>query len=165
MGASKPESLFIQRIHRAMGAHAPYHLKVNMPLAGGIPDVYYSGDGGDMWVEYKYDPRAGMGVRFVQPNLSPLQTRWLNQRWKEGRQVAVILGCETGVMIYQHGKWTVPMAPSFFQSNLVSEQEAANFILKRTTKWGQSELPSPESSGSSSPSSSGEPPSSGASTS
>ena len=130
----KPETEFIQRLHRKMGAVKPYHMKLNNPLTAGIPDVYYSGSGGELWVEYKYDPKAGMGRKFVLPALSPLQIAWMNGRYKEGRQVAVILGCMKGVMIYTHGKWAVPMAPSFFEQHLVSEQEAADWIKSRTLK-------------------------------
>ena len=91
---------FVASIHRrlALVSKEVYALKINMRFSNGIPDAWYSGPSGSVWVEYKYLPRTPKG-EFTVP-LSPLQLRWLVDRQAEGRKVAVIVGCPKGAAIF-----------------------------------------------------------------
>lgn len=130
---AKPETQFYQRIHKHFGSNPPFSQKTFNPLAAGIPDMYYSGQKGDLWVEYKFDPRAGFGARFVKPNLSARQNQWLMGRYHEGRRVAVIMGGPGNrAVIYEAGQWTVPLAPSYWQQRSTPEREVAQWILNIT---------------------------------
>lgn len=83
--SSGPETRFIKSIHRLLPEEL-YHEKMSNPYRGGTPDVWYSGDKADIWVEYKYGKNW----------LSELQRLWLEARIKEGRKGYVIVGNPTG---------------------------------------------------------------------
>lgn len=74
-------------------------MKNHNDYVGGIPDVWYSGNRNDLWVEYKYlpikQPRSN-----VVPDLSPKQLHWIKSRRNEGRNVWVIVGYKLGGVIY-----------------------------------------------------------------
>lgn len=78
------------------------------PYRGGTPDVWYSGKGGDLWIEYKW----GKG------KLSPLQFEWLTKRHEEGRNVAVCKGSAKGAVVLDE--------PGAFQ---LTDAEVADWIL------------------------------------
>ena len=87
-----------------------YKVKNNNPFAGGIPDFWYSGPRADLWVEYKFVarvPKAG-----IKAELSVLQTAWLHDRHKEGRNVAVIVGCKDGGFILRDLAWENTIPPN-----------------------------------------------------
>lgn len=69
----------------------------------GTPDLWISGKGGDLWIEVKYDERTPL---VKTPKLSALQTKWLNDRFHEGREVLVIVGTspDEGI-IYKNLAW------------------------------------------------------------
>lgn len=128
----KPETTFIHSIHK----HLPktvYHMKNNNPYLGGVPDVWYSGSK-DLWVEYKFLPRVPQRGR-VRPAelLSPLQAEWLNGRYKEGRTVAVVIGCPTGgVLLLNPDEWGAELAASEYTQRLLDRKSIASW-LERTT--------------------------------
>lgn len=93
---------FVKAIHRRLPTEI-YALKVNLRFNNGVPDAWYSGKNGDLWVEYKWLPRTP--TRRFTPGLSELQRKWLNDRREEGRSVAVIVGCPAGGMILTDGEW------------------------------------------------------------
>lgn len=92
------ESSFIQAIHRRLPEDI-HRWKINARFANGVPDAWYSGNRGDLWVEYKY--LSEPPKRPFTPRVSPLQLRWLDQRYKEGRNVALIVGFPEGGVIVQ----------------------------------------------------------------
>ena len=46
--STKPENTFIGSVHKKFGGKKPYIEKMYNPLRSGTPDVYYSGDVGDL---------------------------------------------------------------------------------------------------------------------
>lgn len=93
------EHTFIRAVHRKLprGIH---HWKIAARFARGVPDAWYSGDGGDVWVEYKYLTRTP--AKSFTPDLTALQKAWLNKRKSEGRNVAVVVGCPDGAVVLRH---------------------------------------------------------------
>jgi hypothetical protein len=84
--------------------HSAYREKMHNAYRGGTPDVWYSGPGGDLWVEYKWST-SKKGV--LVPALSSLQRDWLTKRKLEGRNVAVVVGSPTGATILEEpDHWT-----------------------------------------------------------
>jgi hypothetical protein len=94
--AHKPETGFTHSIHRYVPA-AVYYMKNNNPYCAGVPDVWYSGKKGDLWIEYKW--LAQKPVKSFTPDLSKLQSKWLGARHDEGRNVAVIVGFTGGAIV------------------------------------------------------------------
>jgi hypothetical protein len=82
------ESQTIRKLHRYLLPEV-YAWKINDNFHRGIPDCYYSGPGGDLWVEYNH--YSTQLPRVFKPRLTLHQIDWLNTRYEEGRRVAVIV--------------------------------------------------------------------------
>ena len=93
------EKGFISKVHKKL-PRTTYRVKLSDRFAGGIPDTWYSGPKGDLWVEYKYQEVPGH-----KPNLSDLQKHWLIDRDSEGRNVACVVGTPKGVIVYAGTSW------------------------------------------------------------
>ena len=117
--STKPENTFIGSVHKKFGGKKPYIEKMYNPLRSGTPDVYYSGDAGDLWVEYKFIPRIPRSAEIL-PDLTPRQRRWLNDRFAEGRNVAVVLGTSDGGVIYRNQEWNHPLSSTELAARVVS---------------------------------------------
>lgn len=64
---------------------------------GGTPDLWVSGQAKDLWLEVKFDDKTKGPIL---PKLRPLQRKWLNDRYAENRNVAVLVGTGTNEGIY-----------------------------------------------------------------
>lgn len=128
----KAENTFIKSVHNQWIKNAkPHHEKNNNPFRGGTADVWYSGTKGDLWVEYKYLSYIPVRALFV-PELSEQQAIWLNERFAEGRNVAVITGCKQGGVIFSNKHWEIPINKELFLKQLKTRKEIAEWILNRT---------------------------------
>ena len=78
--SSGPENRFIQSLHRLLPAQV-YRMKNHNPYNSGIADCWYSGDAGDLWVEYKYEATLPK-TRSVSADLAELQKDWLRKRYE-----------------------------------------------------------------------------------
>lgn len=78
-----------------------YSWKIANMYQNGVPDCYFSGTKGDLWVEFKYITAPKKDTTFFRPKLSSLQLKWLIDRRAEGRNVAVVLGSDIGCIIFQ----------------------------------------------------------------
>ena len=118
------ESQYIRRIHK----HLPkeiYRWKIATSFSNGVADAYYSSNKGDMWIEYKLLRRT---PKTVKPALSALQANWLNNRYSEGRNVAVVVGTPTGSIILIDKLWN----DKTIVSKLWTDAEVAEWIVKNT---------------------------------
>ena len=127
--SSKPETTFIASVHRHLTD--VYHEKMHNPYRGGTPDVWYSGDRGDLWVEYKYIPTIPKRAE-LKPALSKLQAEWLAGRRTEGRNMAVVVGCPEGCVVYTRGNWMRPLSPDEFRASLITRKQMADWIREDT---------------------------------
>lgn len=128
MSTTKPENRFIESVHR----HLPrtYAEKMNNPWRAGTADVWYSGDRGDLWIEYKFIERIPRSKEIL-PDLTPRQKRWLNNRFDEGRNVAVVLGTPTGGVIYRNKEWMRPLDHVTLAGLIVPRDEIARWIFSQ----------------------------------
>ena len=78
--SSKPETNFYTAVNKLLPAGV-YALKIHLPYERGVPDLWYSGNLGDLWVEYKKGERS---------SLSPDQIKWLIRRSHEGRKCYIV---------------------------------------------------------------------------
>ena len=97
------ESGFTQSIMRKLDKRV-YKWKIMNMMQNGVPDCYFSGPAGDLWVEVKYITAPKRDTTKIIPNLSPLQLKWLEERANEGRNVAVLIGSNIGSTILE-GKY------------------------------------------------------------
>ncbi len=131
--SAKPETTFISGVHNHFpsGRKDPYWMKNNNVYTGGIWDVWYSGKAGDLWVEYKYLDRIPIQKPFM-PALSALQLDWGRERFAEGRNLAVIVGCRDGGVIFEGLEWESEITNAAFKVRIQSRQEIADWIIKNT---------------------------------
>ena len=133
MGAN-PETTFIRSIHAHLKGKVFFQKMCN-PFISGIPDVWYSGPKNDLWVEYKYIHSVPKRAT-VLPNLSERQKVWLNDRLREGRNVAVILGVPDGGVLYRNKEWMEALQPGAFEARVQSRKELAQWIQDQVRSPG-----------------------------
>lgn len=126
---SKPETRLRENIHK----HLPKGAFRQGNGAGGftsngVPDVYYDGPRGDLWVEYKQVqsvPRSGIVIGAY----TALQHKWLDRRHANGRNAVGIVGIPGGRVCVQ----STPEARRGGTSvdSAISYKEAADYIAVR----------------------------------
>lgn len=92
------EHSFVESIHRRLKKHPLHVWKINARFANGVPDAWYSGGRGDVWVEYKWGRNPP----------SALQIKWLEDRHREGRRCWLVIGDERGVQIIDRPPYNRP---------------------------------------------------------
>jgi hypothetical protein len=98
------EHTFVKYVHRKLPP-AVYRWKISDRFTSGIPDAWYSGTKGSIFVEYKYLQRTPK-KKYANP-LTALQRAWLTARVREGRTVAVAIGHPGGVyLLREPEQWT-----------------------------------------------------------
>lgn len=122
-----PENTFIQSVHRYLPVDL-YKMKNHNQYNGGIPDVWYSGPAGDLWIEYKFNVLPKRADTPVVPNLSPLQVDWLQERSKEGRKLGVIVGCKEGGVWFPDLAWETNLKTAEFRKLIRSRSDLAEVI-------------------------------------
>ncbi len=122
-----PENTFIASVHRYLPEDV-YHMKNHNQYNGGIPDVWYSGPAGDLWVEYKFIAVPKRPETVIKIDLSELQRAWLTARHAEGRSVAVVVGSKEGGVWFGGVDWSRQINAKEFCGLLVKRQELATRI-------------------------------------
>lgn len=129
--AVKPETTFSNSVRK----HIPrdvYHMKNNNSYLSGVPDLWFSGNSADLWVEVKYLPRVPRRDSVVPTELlSKLQAQWLERRHREGRQVAVIIGCPDGGVVLPGITWQDEISATSFVARIQSRPALAQWIIER----------------------------------
>jgi hypothetical protein len=120
--SSKPETTFYSGIHKHLSPEV-YRMKLNNPFIGGVPDCWYSGKSGDMWIEYKFVVLPKRDDTLIKIELSELQKEWLTHRFFEGRNVGVIVGCKEGGVVLSD--WLTPIRTDEFRKQLLTRKELA----------------------------------------
>ena len=130
---STPENTFIASVHRLL-PHELYRMKNHNQYNGGIPDVWYSGPAGDLWIEFKYVVLPKRENSPIAVNLSELQKNWLMSRHSEGRKVGVIVGCKEGGVWMPGLTWQVPFTRGSFVQGMLGRPDLAATIESYTTR-------------------------------
>jgi hypothetical protein len=130
--ARKAETTFIASVHKRL-AKEIHREKMNNPYRSGTADVWYSGYKSDLWIEYKFLPTLPKRINTeIVLDLTENQKLWLQNRHKEGRQVAVICGCRAGGVVFIDLDWEDPITVEAFLSRVVTRQELAQWICAQT---------------------------------
>jgi hypothetical protein len=132
---SHPENTFIQSVHRLLpeGRRDPYWMKNNNMYTAGIWDCWYSGPAADLWIEYKFEKLPKRDTTVVPVDLSELQTDWGLQRYEEGRNMAVIVGCKEGGVLLLNRDWERELTKAAFVARLWTRKQLAHWIIQQTT--------------------------------
>jgi len=125
----KPETTFRLSVERHLPPiRALYRMKNSSLYTAGVADSWYSADRQDLWVEWKYLILPKRLTTEVLANVSPLQSEWLTLRYNEGRNVAVILGCPDGGVVYKDLSWGVPLTCGEYRARLQTRKQLANWL-------------------------------------
>ena len=131
--AKGPEGKYIAKVHRALNGSV-YHMSNTNPYIGGIPDIYYEGTGGCLWVEYKCIknwPKKLDCTKLLTAN----QISWLRRAQKNHGNCAMIVGTYDGEgIILRNLSWEVIQNPSHLTKYTPKEiaQTIALKLLKPT---------------------------------
>jgi hypothetical protein len=115
------EAGFIKKVHRKLPKEI-YRCKFADRFTSGLPDCWYSGPRADLWVEYKYSEHPHR-----KPGLTEHQKRWLTDRAKEGRNVAVIVGSPNRIVVYN-------------TSDFYNYQLSENYTFEECINWLKGEV-------------------------
>ena len=126
--ATKPESTFYRSINNQKPLKETYGEKMSNPYRAGTADYWYSGEHGDLWVEYKYEPSLPK-IKEYRIDLSARQEKWLSDRCDEGRSVAVILGFPEGGVVFTGKSWRLTFTKNELLQRSLSRPEIAQWIF------------------------------------
>ena len=126
-----PENTFIQSVHRHL-PEAIFRMKNHNQYHGGIPDCWYSGPAGDLWIEYKFIVLPKRDDTTITIDLSALQQDWLRKRSAEGRKLGVIVGSKDGGVWFPNLAWENPLKTADFRKQSQSRSDLAGVIAEIT---------------------------------
>lgn len=128
------EHSFIRSVHRKL-PDTIHKWKINDNYEGGVADAYYSGTGGDLWLEYKYIKELpARGNTVVRTSLSAQQKLWLNRRHSEGRNVGVVIGSPSGIVLQTSpDDWEKPLILDDFIGIAFEKERLVSYIIETTT--------------------------------
>ena len=124
---------FIKAVHRHLSPEV-YRWKIHDTYTGGVPDAFYMGPAGSLWVEYKYVKLPKRDTTIVTFGLSMLQMSWLTKAQMCGQLVAVIVGFERSAAVMTD--------PQFFKSNTKRELQEEAISFRQTAGWIESHVTS-----------------------
>lgn len=129
------EHSFIDAVHRKLPASSADFLKwkINDRFAGGTADAYYACDTGDLWVEYKYEPKyPKKGTTQLPINLAELQLLWLERQHRFRGNAVVIVGCENDALILtEPAEWRKGWTKDEFQKRAIKRKDIPSWIMDR----------------------------------
>ena len=112
------EHSFIKAVHRKLPSDV-YRWKIHDTYTGGVPDTWYAGPAGTLFVEYKYIQNLPKRpTTEVKSGLSALQIAWLDRMWDYKVVVAVIIGSKVGSLILSDQEWHKVLKPQDFETGL-----------------------------------------------
>ena len=134
------EHSFIKSIHR----HLPNDLitwKINDQFAGGVPDAFYAGDKGLIFIEYKFRPKFPVkDTSLMGFGLKPQQINWLNSLKNKGISTAVVAGCQDLVIITANYFSLANITKGqFMGQTLLTRKDAAKWISDSCLDLGEDE--------------------------
>lgn len=104
----------------------------------GTPDRYIDGPAADLWVEFKFLPRAPKVLRPYEL-LSAHQMRWLQRRGTRGNAV-VIIGFRVserkamGLVLDAPTEWEIDHARCEYYPALLANNEVSNYLVRRVSE-------------------------------
>jgi hypothetical protein len=90
---------FIKAVHRHLSPEV-YRWKIHDTYTGGVPDAFYCGPAGSLWVEYKYIKLPKRKTTVVTFGLSELQQIWLTKVAHYGQTTILAVGWEQSVQVF-----------------------------------------------------------------
>lgn len=122
---------FIKAVHRHLSPEV-YRWKIHDTYTGGVPDAFYMGPAGSLWVEYKYVKLPKRDTTIVTFGLSILQSSWLTKAQMCGQLVAVIVGFERSAVVVTD--------PQLFKGTTKNQLQDEALSFQLTADWIESHV-------------------------
>lgn len=126
---------FIKAVHRHLSPEV-YRWKIHDTYTGGVPDAFYMGPAGSLWVEYKYVKLPKRDTTIVTFGLSILQRSWLTRAQSYGQLVAVIVGFEQFAAVLTNPQFFGGLTKRQLHEEALSFQQTASWIESSTKSRG-----------------------------
>lgn len=127
------ESDYWQKLRKKLKGRV-YAWKINASYVKGVPDCWLSGVTQDLWVENKRvsadQPPPVLDLTDHKKYLTLHQQMWLEERYEEGRHVAVVVFCKAGHLFLQDLEWKEPVSRLSFLEKAVSMDELADQLVE-----------------------------------
>jgi len=126
---------FIKAVHRHLSPEV-YRWKIHDTYTGGVPDAFYLGPAGSLWVEYKYVKLPKRPDTIVTFGISKLQAIWLTRAQECGQLAAVIIGFDKQAQIVDNPEQFNTMTQRELQDGALSFQCVADWIENHVISGG-----------------------------
>ena len=126
---------FIKAVHRHLSPEV-YRWKIHDTYTGGVPDAFYMGPAGSLWVEYKYVKLPKRDTTTVTFGLSMLQISWLTRAQSYGQLVAVIVGFERSAVVVTDPQYFGGLTKRQLHEEALSFQQTAGWIESHVASRG-----------------------------
>ena len=124
------EHSFIRSIHRKL-PRGIYHWKIRDSFSNGVPDCYYEGPKGSLWVEYKYIKKLpSRNSSKVTINLSELQKNWIQRAVTNNQNCAVVVGTNENLAIFKNGDWTFRITKEYYLRISSTKDSLVDYITE-----------------------------------
>lgn len=121
---------FIKSVHRYLPSDV-FVWKIHDTFAGGVPDAFYAGPAGILFVEYKYVKKLpSKDTTAIRTSLSVQQALWLDRMVNSKQHAALVIGCEQLAVALVNGQWNVPLLKDDYVKRAVSRKEIAGWITE-----------------------------------
>lgn len=122
------EHSFIKSVHRYLSPDV-FKWKIHDTFAGGVPDSFYAGPAGILFVEYKYIKKLPVRDNtLLKTSLSVNQIQWLNRMTDFNQRAAVVIGCEDTAVILLDKQWTTNISKSYYIEHAIPRKSVATWI-------------------------------------
>lgn len=122
---------FIRAVHNYLPSEV-FRWKIHDTFAGGVPDVFYAGPSGTLFVEYKYVKTFPKRLTSpIKTSLSAQQIHWLDTMCSYNQPTAVVIGCEKQAVILQNGSWNSVLSKEEFLKQVISFKDVSFWIHKQ----------------------------------
>lgn len=124
------EHSFIKSVHRYLPSHL-FKWKIHDTYTGGVPDSFYAGPAGILFVEYKYvKTLPAKDSTAIKTTLSPLQAQWLNRMLDFNQRAALVIGCEDTAVILTNKEWVATFTKKDYVARAVPRKQVATWITE-----------------------------------
>jgi len=134
----KPEATYKNSIHKYINKSNVYFASMGGGYVAGIPDVYYEGNAGCLWVEWKNFQVLPREICLLNQSgaakLSPLQQQWLRRANKNNINTAVICGSPEGGCVFPKNLWEGLLSRESFINTTLNRKEIAEWITNQVYK-------------------------------
>lgn len=127
------ESDYWQQLRKKLKGRI-YTWKINASYVRGVPDCWLSGQDQDLWVENKRvaseTPPPSLDLTDHKKYLTLHQQMWLEERYEEGRHVAVVVFSKVGHLYLPDLEWQNPISRLAFMEQAMSMDELADQLVE-----------------------------------